>query len=436
MTLQSKDSSSSMAASTQNDGQQYKTTTNPIRFMEPDVDIVVGVGSTCTTYKEYSVILGCLSEYFDAALSSGMKEADTRTFSFPNRDPTEWELLMSVFGLNPTVELQEDNIRTLLSWCSELCMVKAMKKCEQYYLENIITPKSHTLLTKKYSRKQEKESLKSFFESFDICIQYNLEKCIHQASGLLRYIYEDRSDILTYDEIEATVGYLKTNELFLDLMWSKFERYLPPSVLTAENADPSEHGVITFPPSAFTPENTDTKEVVRNSLDANTIFDNFMDKDNEYDPLSNSKRIRVKGAGSFRVNGTYNYYGEYEDFSVFCRRSRWNGDLCKYWLYKQHQNSYWYISVSSDSSGEYFPSTFNRSFYKSRSINRTRKNPPASRDSWIEHGSGKNPPPDIICTGEKIKDTDNAKKWTLKPSPPKRKYGSSLFDDSSSDDSL
>jgi hypothetical protein len=184
-------------------------------------------------------------------------------------------------------------------------------------------------------------------------------------------------------------------------MWSKFERYLPPSALTVENAD--------------------TKALGKNSLDVQTIFDSFMDEDNEYDPLSKSRLIKVKGAGSGRVNGTYQYCGEHEDFSVFCKNSHRNGDPCKYWLYKQHQNSYWYISASSDSSEKYFPSIFNRTFYKSRSINRTRKNLPSSRDSWIEHGSGKHPPPDVLCTGEKLKDNDNVKKWTLKL-PPKRKY--------------
>lgn len=61
---------------------------------EPDVTIIVGG----TTFRGYRQTLRCWSGYFDAVFRSGMKEEKTKKFEFPDRDPEEWQLIMSLVG--------------------------------------------------------------------------------------------------------------------------------------------------------------------------------------------------------------------------------------------------------------------------------------------------------------------------------------------------
>jgi BTB/POZ domain len=89
-----------------------------------DGDVVVVVGGK--EFVEDSRMLCYLSEYFQAAFRSGMKESLTSRFEFPDEDPAGWELFMKFAkpfaGTTDTAE----NLDTILHWCDKL-LVKADK---------------------------------------------------------------------------------------------------------------------------------------------------------------------------------------------------------------------------------------------------------------------------------------------------------------------
>lgn len=61
---------------------------------EPDVTVVVGGKE----FREYRQALRCWSGYFDVAFRSGMKETQSKRFEFPNRNPAEWEWIVSLMA--------------------------------------------------------------------------------------------------------------------------------------------------------------------------------------------------------------------------------------------------------------------------------------------------------------------------------------------------
>jgi BTB/POZ domain len=334
------------------------------RSMDPDVTVIVGN----VAFQEYSVVLCCLSEYFDGAFSSGMKESSSRSFSFPDQDPKEWELLMSVFGLNSDNQIDKKNVSTLMSWCDELCMTKSMKKCEAFYYREFIEPQVDVLMTKKYSKDKESHLLSKFYCAFQTCIQYNMEGCIRRGCELLRFVFEDKLDRLSQQVIEATVDFLKRNNLFFDCMWDKFEQYIP-SVPLCENED-------------------EKKGFIRDRLCPKDIRLLILD-DDDPDPLWNASAISVQGAGSVAANGDYYLCGKKMGFCVYVKE----GEHSSFWLSKESQNSCWFLEYGSGEATQIPQLT--RCLYKSRAINRKRLNPPTSNDSWVVW-NGKSPGPSIF----------------------------------------
>ncbi|CAB9501340.1 expressed unknown protein [Seminavis robusta] len=92
---------------------------------EPDVTIVVGG----VEFKEYGQTLRCWSDFFDTALSSGMKEAVTKRFEFPDRDPKEWEWIVSLMSPIAPVTVDKENLPIALSWFDQLSSPIGMKEC-------------------------------------------------------------------------------------------------------------------------------------------------------------------------------------------------------------------------------------------------------------------------------------------------------------------
>ena len=58
----------------------------------PDVAIEVGE----QVFWEYRQTLRCWSGYFDAALWSARKDSKQIRFHFPDKDPSEWQLVASI----------------------------------------------------------------------------------------------------------------------------------------------------------------------------------------------------------------------------------------------------------------------------------------------------------------------------------------------------
>jgi BTB/POZ domain len=90
---------------------------------DPDATVVVGGKE----FREHSNFLCYISGYFRGAIRSGMQESATLHFSFPDKDPSEWELFMSFMKPGSQVRVTKDNVEVILMWCAELCVSMALE---------------------------------------------------------------------------------------------------------------------------------------------------------------------------------------------------------------------------------------------------------------------------------------------------------------------
>jgi hypothetical protein len=72
-----------------------------------------------------------LSEYFAAAVRSGMKEAATKRFEFPERDPEEWDLISELFQPFPMRQITAENVHTVLNWFDFLVVPRGFVNCDR-----------------------------------------------------------------------------------------------------------------------------------------------------------------------------------------------------------------------------------------------------------------------------------------------------------------
>jgi BTB/POZ domain len=92
-------------------------------------DTIVVVGGK--EFHESSHNLRLLSNYFDAAFRSGMKESQTKRFEFPDKDPEEWECIMSMCAPFSTTKINKDNLRMAYGWFNELGITSGLEECDQ-----------------------------------------------------------------------------------------------------------------------------------------------------------------------------------------------------------------------------------------------------------------------------------------------------------------
>ncbi len=62
-----------------------------LQSYEPDLEVIVGMEGNSKIYKYHGAILAHQSAYVDALLSTPMVEQETRSLSFPDVTPDEWE---------------------------------------------------------------------------------------------------------------------------------------------------------------------------------------------------------------------------------------------------------------------------------------------------------------------------------------------------------
>lgn len=104
-------------------------------YSEKDVVVVVGGEE----FHENSHILKAYSEYFGGSLRSGTKESRTKRFEFPDRDPKEWTLIMSLLDpFDKKTKLRKDNVFTALSWFDEFSVTKGLHQCDRFLVAEMI----------------------------------------------------------------------------------------------------------------------------------------------------------------------------------------------------------------------------------------------------------------------------------------------------------
>jgi len=108
-----------------------------LRSADPDVKVIVGE----KTFLHYSTLLCNCSDYFDAMLSSEMKEGQTKIIKFPDKDPTEWEQVYQFIGSPAATDLNEENLSMLVPWFSELRMVEWLSRSDRVLKDCMIVHK-------------------------------------------------------------------------------------------------------------------------------------------------------------------------------------------------------------------------------------------------------------------------------------------------------
>jgi ABC-type antimicrobial peptide transport system ATPase subunit len=67
-----------------------------------------------------------------------MKEAQSMRFEFPDQDPEEWKLLMSVLAPFTKVKLTHDNVDIILRWSDQLCIPNCLEECDVCLCDMIV----------------------------------------------------------------------------------------------------------------------------------------------------------------------------------------------------------------------------------------------------------------------------------------------------------
>lgn len=108
-----------------------------IRSAPPDVIVSVGSGDSVQEFECYRVVLSWASEYFDALLSSGMKEDKLGRIEFPDKDPEEFKLFYEFIKPSKIAEVKYDanidmgNVFKLLPWFHQFEMGNHVEECDR-----------------------------------------------------------------------------------------------------------------------------------------------------------------------------------------------------------------------------------------------------------------------------------------------------------------
>ena len=110
-----------------------------LRFSNPDLKIVVGDGDEQKTYECYSQIMAMYSGYIDTALAIPMREHETRTLTFPEIHPDEWEKMMHYLQQGASDPECVGDIRVVLPWYDKYDFVAGLELCDRI-LGQVISP--------------------------------------------------------------------------------------------------------------------------------------------------------------------------------------------------------------------------------------------------------------------------------------------------------
>ncbi|CAB9506447.1 expressed unknown protein [Seminavis robusta] len=189
--------------------------------IQPDVTVVVGG----TEFQESSHALRICSEYFDAALRSGMKESISKRFEFPDKDPKEWELVRSFFEPFSNAEITATNAHKILPWFDKLGIHKGIERCDP------------VLSTRRYRCRNGKDFdllLATLLNS----IQYNLDNTTPVCLKQIKAEFESPKGFLCADMVGILFDALKANKT-QELPWDICEDYVPSKV-----TDPADQDVL------------------------------------------------------------------------------------------------------------------------------------------------------------------------------------------------
>jgi hypothetical protein len=185
------------------------------RSREPDVVVVVGGKE----FKESSLVLRQWSDYFDAALRSSLKEAQSMRFEFPDQDPEEWKLLMLVLAPFTKVKVTCDNLDIILRWSDQLCIPDCLEECDVCFCDMIV----------KFPFIGEPR-FKTVIEQLSKSLQYGLgcakSKCLEIVHGILI----EAPGWLDKKAVDSILELMASHPGYREEVWGVFQHYLPTTI--------------------------------------------------------------------------------------------------------------------------------------------------------------------------------------------------------------
>jgi BTB/POZ domain len=186
------------------------------RSREPDVVVVVGGKE----FKESSLVLRQWCDYFDAALRSGLKEAQSMRFEFPDQDPEEWKLLMSVLAPFTKVKVTCDNLDIILRWSDQLCIPDCLEECDVCLCDMIV----------KVKYTETESTITMVVETLSKSLQYSLWRTKRECLEIVRCILIEAPDWLDKKTVDSILELMASHPGYQEEVWGVFQHYLPTTI--------------------------------------------------------------------------------------------------------------------------------------------------------------------------------------------------------------
>jgi len=186
---------------------------------EPDVTITVGG----KVFREYRQQLRSWSDYFDAAFRSGMIENITKSFEFPDRNPKEWSLIMSLVAPCPTERITKDNVYVALSWFDELCSSRG--SCDKVLCADVID-----VLLPEYedlTEESQTSEMDGVLHALATVLRYDLKESKRVCFEKICRFLNEAPHLLQFEQLVRIVSFLQSHEECQSALWVSVKAYVP-----------------------------------------------------------------------------------------------------------------------------------------------------------------------------------------------------------------
>lgn len=170
-------------------------------------------------FLHHSLDLCKYSEYFDAMLSSNMKEAQTKVIEFPNKKVEEWREVSKFIDDPVLAELREDNIEMLVRWFSELRMMDWLTRSDCFY-KSILLKRKARLMARGV------KIVKLALRDIKICVEYGFSTSTEEGLSFLENVMKDYAHFLNLESIETVVSVVNA-EAARSRLWPAIKKMLP-----------------------------------------------------------------------------------------------------------------------------------------------------------------------------------------------------------------
>ncbi|CAB9507288.1 expressed unknown protein [Seminavis robusta] len=225
--MASESESDSDSESAREEPPHKKVKTCILTKLEPDVTILVGHEE----YQEYSQALCSWSDYFEKALTSGMRESESKRFEFPDRDPKEWEMIVAMMKPMTKVKVTDESVFKALSWFAELCSPQGLQESDSILL-SLLEPSS--------------VSHNFVLDILEASLNFCLPKSMAKSFAKVKMIMANNGAIMVEKAwVERFISVAQGHQNCLDAMWDTLGELVPATLSGQQRTSLLENGLLT-----------------------------------------------------------------------------------------------------------------------------------------------------------------------------------------------